>query len=91
MAEGNAEELEVVVRFKFPLVVERDGADNKTCEEIGVVVEPLLTILVPTANIVVEPRVVMKVEEPLISVEMMADVEMADAEVVVLGIVRVEA
>jgi hypothetical protein len=51
----------------------------------------LLTILVPTANIVVEPRVVMIVEEPLISVEMMADVEMADAEVVVLGIVRVEA
>jgi len=49
---------------------------------------PLLAVimLVPTPNSVVDPRVVVRVVDPLLIIEMMADVVIADVE----GRVKVE-
>lgn len=94
---GSAEEeVEDDVEFAVPLiaVVVRGRPERMTCESVVWVEAPdrvaLLAITFPIPNIVIVPRVVVRVVDPLVIVETITDVLIAE-EVVIVGTVRVEA
>ena len=87
---------EVAVEFEVPfmaVVVDRVEPWSSNCDEVEVRVEddsvPLLVTLIPIPKTIVVPRVVVLVVDPLLIVETMVEVDMAEY-VVVVGIVMVD-
>lgn len=77
--------VEFLVALAVPLSAVEDRPDpcSRSCEEVVEEVELATTTPVLYAKIVVEPKVVVLVEDPLLIVETIADVEIAEETVVV--------
>lgn len=84
------EEVEVAVPFMVLLAVMEEGRPLRMSWEFEELVEPeevpvavefdIDIMLVPTANMVVEPKVDVRVEDPLVIVETRADVVIAEVD-----------
>lgn len=88
---GWTDEDDVAVEFEVPLI-EVDvwvAPTSSVWEFVEVLVDevefvPLLTIVVPSPRMVVYPKVVVRVVEPLVTVERIADVVIAEEERVIV-------
>jgi len=81
VAVGTADEVAFAVLF--PLRVEEEGRPERMiCELVEVEVEVLekFAARLPIPNMVVEPKVVVRVVEPLVTVERRGEVVMAEEE-----------
>jgi len=83
VAVGAADE--VALEVLFPDNVEELGRpDRMSCEFVVVDVEETLAANMPVPNMVVEPNVVVRVVEPLVTVDRRGEVVIAEEESVIV-------